>query len=129
MVLLSAGLLAFVSFYNFPSDVDAENLASGTKNAYKMLGCTLGVLLSYEIDVRFINFDTKATLPAQILKFFLGLIPLLAIKEGMKTPLSIIFGESYLGDGVRYFLIVVFAASIWPLTFKWFSGLFIKNKA
>ena len=37
MVVLSAGLLAFVLLYNFPSDVDLENLSSGTKNAYKML--------------------------------------------------------------------------------------------
>ena len=37
-VLLSLGLLLFVSFYKFPQDVDAHNLASGTKTAYKMVG-------------------------------------------------------------------------------------------
>ena len=83
MVVFSAGLLAFVSFYDFPADVDLENLASGTKNAYKMLGCTLGIFIAFEIDNRFINFDTSGSLISQILKFVLGLIPLLGINEGL----------------------------------------------
>ena len=127
IVLLSLGLLAFVSFYKFPSDVDIVNLESGIENAYKMLGCTLGVYLSFEIDEHFIKFKTNATLPAQIIKFVLGLIPLLLIKEGMKVPLSVIFGGSYIADGVRYLLIVLFAGCIWPLTFKLFSKMFIKS--
>ena len=123
MVVFSAGLLAFVSFYDFPADVDLENLASGTKNAYKMLGCTLGIFIAFEIDNRFINFDTSGSLISQILKFVLGLIPLLGIKEGLRFPLNAIFGGSYLADGVRYLLIVLFAGCIWPLTFKWFAKL------
>lgn len=128
IVLLSLGFLSFVSFYKFPSDVDLTNLKSGTENAYKMLGCTLGVYLSFEIDERFIKFETSATLLAQIIKFILGLIPLLLIKEGMKVPLSMIFGDSYFGDGIRYLLIVLFAGALWPLTFKKFSKMFKKNK-
>ena len=127
IVLLSLGLLAFVSFYKFPNDVDTVNLANGTKNAYKMFGCTLGIYLAYEIDEHFIKFETKASLLAQILKFVLGLIPLLLIKEGMKIPLSAIFGGSYLADGVRYLLIVIFAGCIWPLTFKYFNKMFPKR--
>lgn len=123
MVVLSAGLLAFVLFYNFPSDVDLENLSSGIKNAYKMLGCTLGIYIAFEIDNKFINFDTSGSLISQILKFVLGLIPLIGIKEGLKFPLNAIFGGSYLADGVRYLLIVLFAGCVWPLTFKWFAKI------
>lgn len=126
MALLSLGFLAFVSFYNFPADTDIHNLADGTKNAYKMLGCTLGIFIAYEIDDKFIKFQTDATLPAQILKFIIGLIPLLIIKEGLKAPLSIIFDGSYIADGLRYLLIVLFAGCLWPLTFKFFSKLFKK---
>ena len=126
MALLSLGLLAFVSFYNFPENTDAKNLADGTKNAYKMLGCTVGIFIAFEIDDRFIKFETDATLLAQIIKFVLGLIPLLLIKEGMKTPLALIFGGSYLADGVRYLLIVLFVGCVWPLTFKGFSKMFRK---
>ena len=123
MVVLSAGLLAFVLFYNIPSDVDLEYLSSGTKNAYKMLGCTLGIYIAFEIDKSFINFDTSGSLISQILKFVLGLIPLLGIKEGLRFPLNAIFGGSYLADGVRYLLIVLFAGCVWPLTFKWFAKI------
>ena len=126
MFLLSLGLLAFVLLYEFPVDVDAENLASGTKNAFKMAGCTLGILISFEIDERFIKFDTSATWPAQIIKFVVGLIPLLAIKEGLKAPLNALFDGNYIADGLRYLLLVLFVGSVWPLTFKWFSKLFRK---
>lgn len=127
IALLSFGYLLFVLLYKFPTDVDAENLENGTKNAYKMLGCTLGILVAFEVDVRFIKFDTKATFFAQVLKFVAGLIPLLLIKEGMRAPLSLLCGGTYLADGLRYFLIVIFAGCIWPLTFKWFGKLFVKK--
>ncbi len=126
MVLLSAGLLAYVSLYNFPDNTDTHNLASGIKNAYKMLGCTVGIFIAYEIDDRFIKFETSAKPTAQIIKFIAGVIPLLLIKEGLRTPLSLIFGGSYIADGVRYLLIVLFAGCVWPLTFKYFSRLFKK---
>ena len=127
MIAMSVILLIFVCTYPFPADVDAENLAHGIKNAYKMLGCSLGIFIAYEVDNRYIHFDTKASLPAQILKLLIGLIPLLLIKEGMRAPLALIFGESYVADGIRYLLLVLFAGCIWPLTFKKFSKMFSKN--
>lgn len=126
--LLSVLLLLFVSLYKFPDNVDIANLESGTKNAYKMLGCSLGILLAFEIDKRFINFDTSAVLGAQFLKFIIGLIPVLIIKEGLRAPLQLIFNGHFMADGIRYFILVLFAGCIWPLTFKYFSKLFIKSK-
>lgn len=123
MTVLSAGLLLFVLAYKFPEDVDANNLASGIKNAYKMLGCTLGIYIGFEVDRKYINFKTEATFWAQVIKYALGLLILLGIKEGMRAPLNLIFGGSFIADGIRYFLIVIFAAIVWPLTFKWFSRL------
>ena len=123
MTVLSAGLLLFVLAYKFPEDVDANNLASGIKNAYKMLGCTLGIYIGFEVDRKYINLKTEATFWAQVIKYALGLLILLGIKEGMRAPLNLIFGGSFIADGIRYFLIVIFAAIVWPLTFKWFSRL------
>ncbi len=127
MVLMSVGLLLFVLLYKFPSDVDAENLNSGIKNAYKMLGCTLGIFIAHEIDVRYLRFETKANIFAQIIKVVLGLAFLLAIKEGLRAPLNLIFDGSFIADGVRYFLIVIFAGCIWPMTFRFFGKLFNKK--
>jgi len=126
MLLLSLGFLAFVSFYKFPAGTDIDNLKHGIENAYKMLGCTIGIFIAYEIDDRFIKFETDGTIPSQILKFIIGLIPLLAIKEGLKAPFEIIFSGSYVGHGIRYLLLVIFAGCVWPLTFKYFAKLFKK---
>lgn len=124
MVVLSLGLVAFVSFYNFPSDVDLHNLESATKNGYKMLGCTLGTFVAFEIDDRFIKFTTTASIPAQIIKFIAGIIPVLLIKSVLKEPLYALLGGNAAADGIRYFLIILFVGCVWPLTFKWFSKLF-----
>lgn len=127
MVVLAVIYWAFVTFYNFPDDIDAHNFESGTKNAYKMLGCTLGIFVSFEIDDRFIKFQTDGNFLCQVLKLILGLIPLLAIKEGLRYPLDLIFGGSYIADGVRYLLIVLFAGCVWPLTFRKFKQLTMKK--
>jgi len=117
MVALAAGYLAFVSLYPFPADVDVSNLSHGTKNAYTMLGCMLGVWAVYEVDSRWTRFDTEAPLPGQICKLALGLGLLLVIKIGAKAPLQALFTNDYLADGLRYFLMVVFAGCVWPRTF------------
>ena len=122
MTLLSAGFLAFVSLYPFPADTDAVNLAFGVKNAHVMLGCMLGLWLSYEADLR-AGFDTRATLAGQALKLGLGLVLLLAIKSAGKAVLYPLLGAGGFADGLRYFLMVVFAGFLWPRTFPFWSRL------
>jgi len=120
---LAIGFLAFVTWFPFPADIDPHNYASGVKNAYKILGCFAGLWLAFEADTRFIRFDTRAVWWAQGLKMAFGLLPLLAIKAGLKAPLAALFGGAPAADGVRYFLIAVFAGCIWPLTFRFFGRL------
>ena len=127
MVAISAAYVAFVEFYHFPADIDTANLANGTKNAYTMLGCLLGIWLDYEVDIRYINFDTKAVWWAQILKLVIGLGILLGIKAGLKAPLMAICGGHNIANGIRYFLMVGFAGCVWPLTFR-FWGRLEKNR-
>ncbi len=120
--------LLFVLLFPFPADIDPENYASGVKNAYKILGCMLGLLLAYELDRRYIRFETDATLLGQALKLLLGLIPILAIKEGLRAPLELLFNGSFAADGVRYFLICLVAGGVWPLTFPFLSRITAKKK-
>lgn len=122
MTLLSVAYLCFVTFYNFPSDVDVSNLASGTKNAYTLLGALVGFLVVYIVDEKWLNFSTKAVWWAQVLKVLIGLVLVLAVKSGLKSPLNALLGES-IGRAVRYFLLVITAGIIWPLSFKWFAKL------
>lgn len=127
MAAVSAVYLVFVHTYKFPADADAANIAHGIENAYKMIGCVLGLWLSYEIDDRYIKFETKAVWWVQIIKLVSGLIPLLLIKEGLKAPFEILFSGNYLAHGLRYFLLTAFAGCVWPLTFRYFNKIG-KNK-
>ena len=113
---------AFVTFYTFPADIDAENLYSGTKNAYTLLGCLIGLIASKALDDRFINFQVNAVWWAQLLKVALGLFLIVAIRIGLKTPLQMIMPE-FPATAARYFFIVFFAGTVWPLTFPWFAKL------
>ena len=122
MSVAAVSYLCFVEFYPFPSDTDQHNLASGIKNAYTLIGCLFGLIIVYIVERKWINFPTKAIWWAQILKVALGLAIVLAIKSGLSAPLADLLGDK-LGRAVRYFLIVLVAGAIWPLSFQWFAKL------
>ena len=126
MVAVSVGFLCFVELYPFPADIDPHNMASGLKNAYTLLGSLLGLVIVYIVDEKWLHFPTKAIWWAQIIKVAVGLGLVLAVKSGLKTPLEAVFG-ALVGRAVRYFLIVVTAGIVWPLSFRWFTKIGTKE--
>jgi undecaprenyl-diphosphatase len=131
-VVLSVGFLAYVLRLSGVSFLDAHNYQSGLKNACTLLGCTAGLVVVYFLDSKFINFKTEGRWYAQIIKLLLGLGGVLAIKSGLSASLTALFGNELVARAVRYFLIVVFAGAVWPLTFKWFANLrinFLERKS
>ena len=122
MLLLAVGFLFFVKLYPFPVDIDMHNYESGVKNAFTLLGALLGMLAVYIVNEKWLNFPTKAIWWAQILKVLIGLALVLAVKSGTKGMLNMLLGEE-IGRAIRYFLIVVTAGILWPLSFNWFSRL------
>lgn len=122
MLLLAVGYWCFVEWYSFPADVDVDNYQHGVQNAYTLLGALLGMLVVYFVDEKKLHFTTRAIWWAQILKVVLGIILVLLVKSGTKAGLNFLLGE-YAGRAVRYFLVVLTAGVIWPLTFGWFSKL------
>ena len=122
-VILSLGFLAYVLAIGGDNTLDPHNYQSGLKNACTLLGCTAGLVVVHFVDSKYINFDTKAKWYAQLLKLAIGLGIILAIKSGLSAPLTALFGNEYVARAVRYFLIVVFAGAVWPLTFKKFAKL------
>jgi len=125
-LVLALGLLCYVEWWDFPAEMDGHNLESGIKNAYTMLGSLTGVAIVYLAERKYVNFETKAIWWAQILKVLLGIAVVLIVKEGLRAPLEALFGV-YPGRAVRYFLIVVTAGVLWPMTFRWFSKLGVKK--
>lgn len=126
MLVVSGAFVVFVETYGFPADMDAENLASGIGNAWKMLGAVAGMTLAWLLDRRYIHFETQAVWWVQVIKVAVGMALLLAIKSGLKAPLLALLGHEGLAGGVRYFLLVLVAGAVWPLVFrpmsKWGKG-------
>lgn len=119
---LTLAYLVFVLvFPNFVT-LEPEHIHSAVKNAATILGATAGILISFPIERKYVKFDEKASLAGQIVKLAVGLVIVLALKEGLK----VIFGgsdEHMILRAVRYCLIVVFSICCYPLTFKYFAKI------
>ncbi len=126
MPFIICGVMALaIAFYIYAVVINGDNtdpnFVSAAKNARTFMGCTLALGPIYALDRFVIHFKTDAKWYAQVIKLALGLGIVLLIKSLLKSPL-----ESLLGDNeriVRYFLIVIFAGGVWPLTFNLFSKM------
>ncbi len=108
---------------SFPADIDTHNLESAMKNAYTLLGATVGLVLVYPLEKKYVNFEESAVWWVQVIKVVLGLAVVLAVKEGLRAPLDWMFGGHLAARSVRYFLIVNVAGLLWPMTFRYFDRL------
>lgn len=122
-IVMAAAFVVFVELYDFPVDIDTDNYASGLKNAYMILFCAVGLLLTFYVDTKYVRFPTQAVWWAQIIKVVAGLGILLALKAVLKAPLLALFGGHSVAHGVRYFIVILFAGILWPMTFKYFARL------
>ena len=105
----------------FPADIDTHNLESAMKNSYTLLGATVGLAVVYPLEKKYVNFEESAVLGVQILKVVLGLGVVLSVKEGLRAPLELVCGGHLAARAVRYFLIVIVAGLLWPMTFRLFN--------
>jgi len=117
LAAMTIGHLLFVHLYPFPADIDMNNYESGIKNGYTMLGCLLGLWVTYEVDTKYTRFSTEGSLPVQAVKLLVGFALLMGIRAVLKAPLRALFAGNLFSDCVRYFIMVVFAGCVWPLTF------------
>ena len=104
---------------------DLANITHGLKNAYTMMGALLGFLIVYFADEKKLRFDVHAPFWGQVLKLVLGLALIVALKPLLVT----LFAGSQAESFVRYFVIVIFAGIVWPLTFPFFAKIGEKGKA
>lgn len=128
MAGLSVAYLIFAQVIVDPANMDTYNYTHGVQNAYTLMGAIFGMVVVYFVDKKWVHFEVKAIWWAQIVKMVGGLLLVLAVKVGLKTPLNGLLGD-YPGRAVRYFLVVLVAGCVWPLTFRWFASLGKKEKA
>ena len=122
MLALSIGFVLYMELFPFPADVDPQNLASALKNSYTLLGALAGMLVVYAVDKKR-DFATAAPFRVQVLKVLLGLVVVLAVKEGLKAPLELVFRGHMAVRAVRYCAIVLTAGILWPMAFPWLHKL------
>lgn len=115
--VLTVALLCY-AFLHPTEGVDAENLASARKNACTLHGAVMGLVAVFFLEKFTGDFDTRAVWYVQVIKAVLGFAGVLLIKSLLKAPLNFLcFGNEYVGRAIRYFLMVVFAGGLWPMTF------------
>ena len=121
LTLCALANVLYVELFPWPADIEEENLVSGIKNAYLLLGSSNAMLVSAYWERTRVRFDVKAPLWAQILKVVLGLLGMVAIKTVLKPVLNALLAGHPIAHAIRYFAMVCFAVCIWPLTFPWFQ--------
>lgn len=120
--------LLWVNLTRFPADADPVNVASGVKNAWTLFGSVLGLLVSCLVDGRLLHFDERAPLPGQLCKAALGLVLVVGLRAALKPALIALTGGAVQAHALRYFLVVLFAGCVWPMTFPFFARLGAKKQ-
>ncbi|MBE6696306.1 MAG: phosphatase PAP2 family protein [Ruminococcaceae bacterium] len=119
--------LCFVLYFPFPPEAYAadaiHNLESARKNGFTLLGCALGLVFVYTIDLKWVKFETKAIWWAQILKILGGLALVLLAKELLRAPIDALCGGHLIARSIRYFIMVIVGGALWPMSFRLFSKL------
>lgn len=98
-----------------------ENWSEAHKNAYTLLGAVSGVLVAYGFDSKFLQFPTRAPWWGQLIKLVGGLALVLVVKTLLKAPLLALCGGHAAAYALRYFLVVLVAGCLWPMTFRFFE--------
>lgn len=127
LLAIITAYLCFITLYQFPEIVysaeNVHNLVSAQKNAFTLMGCALGLLAIYTIDIKWLKFETQAVWWAQIIKIVGGLALVVAAKELLRFPLDAILPADSWARLIRYFIMVIVGGALWPMTFKFFSKL------
>lgn len=118
---LSGAFAAFVELFPFPADVDRANWAEAVKNAWSMAGAAGGMLLVCLFDNRLLQFPNRAPWWGQLIKLLGGLALVALVKTLLKAPLLALCGGCEAAHAIRYFLVVLTAGILWPMTFRFFE--------
>ena len=121
LLAVSLAFVGFMEFFPFPADVDPGNLGEAVKNAYSMAGAVAGMLVVSVLDDRLIRFPNRAPWWGQAVKLAAGLALVVLVKSLLKAPLLSLFGGHDAANALRYFIMVLVAGAVWPLTFRFFE--------
>lgn len=84
----------------------------------KFFGGVLGFVLSWYFDEKYIRYTTKGKLAFQLFKIIVGVSGVILLRYILKVAFIKLGVHELIGDSVRYFIIVIFAGTIWPYVFN-----------
>ncbi len=89
--------------------------AQHAQDLCKMSGAAVGFAISFYIERKHINFNERSSgFLKNVVKLFIGIVILLAIKAGLKPLL----GTGTAGGFIRYMLMIIWAMCLYPLIIK-----------
>ncbi len=121
MLAFSLAFVGYMEFFPFPAGIDPDNFAHAVKNAYSMAGAVGGMLVVCVFDNRLLQFPNRAPWWGQAVKLLGGLVLVVLVKSLLKAPLLGLLGGHEAAHAVRYFLVVLTAGCLWPMTFRFFE--------
>lgn len=115
MIILVGAALLIYSMILYSMDIIIYKYVS---DCCKTAGAGIGFALGVYLERKYVNFKPKTCrISCQIYKVFLGILGVLLIQIGLKQVFMIAFNESLVADFIRYLLITVWVAYVWPLLF------------
>lgn len=111
-ILLGIGLCVFSYFKPYPD----ENGIKISFDTFKLAGASVGIMIGWVLERRFVRFVIAKEFYKKALRFIGGLLIVLLVMKGLKSPLNALFGE-IAGSFARYFLVGIIATYVWPLVF------------
>ena len=111
-IFLGIGLCAFAYFRPYPD----ENGLKISFDTFKLAGASVGIMIGWVLERRWVKFVIPKEFYKKALRFIGGIVIVLLIMKGLKSPLNALFGE-IAGSFARYFLVGIMATYVWPLIF------------
>lgn len=84
------------------------------KNYYVSVASMIGLTLGYDLERKYVKYQVKAPLKIQVVKYAIGIVIALGLKEGLKVvfPYStdndlLMTQTDFILDGIRYFILTI----------------------
>jgi len=118
-ILLLLALATLIYTYVLYSSGTIEYIDASA--SFKGCGAGFGFAIGWYIESTYIQFETKCkNIGMQILKLAIGAGVALLLKSGIKHVAASLFGQHFLTDVIRYFVVMIWAFIIMPLIIKKF---------
>lgn len=84
----------------------------------KFLGAVSAFCISWYFDEKIINYSTKGPFLFQVFKIVIGVVGIVFFRYSIKILFEKIGVDAIIGDCIRYFIMVLFAGTLWPYVFN-----------